>query len=109
GEAHAKAGYRQWGGLMQDDVTDAVEAMVEQGIADPARVCIAGGSYGGYSALAGAAFTPELYACAISINGVSDLPMMLRYEKLASGEDSNAVAYWAQHIGTIFDENVAAR
>lgn len=109
GEAHAKAGYRQWGGLMQDDVTDAVKAMVEQGIADPARVCIAGASYGGYAALAGAAFTPELYACAISINGVTDLPLMLHYEKLTTGSESNAVAYWAEHIGSPYDENVIAR
>src|SRR3546814_1591355 len=47
-------------GLMQDDVTDAVKAMVEQGVADPGRICIAGASYGGYAALAGAAFTPDL-------------------------------------------------
>ena len=109
GEAHAKAGYRQWGGLMQDDVTDAVKAMVEQGIADPARICIAGGSYGGYAALAGAAFTPELYACSISINGVSDLPLMLGYEKLTTGSESNSVAYWAEHIGAPTDANVIAR
>jgi dipeptidyl aminopeptidase/acylaminoacyl peptidase len=77
GDAFREAGYRQWGGLMQDDVTDGVRAMIEQGIADPHRVCIAGASYGGYAALAGAAFTPQLYACAISINGVSDLPALL--------------------------------
>ncbi|HKZ74747.1 MAG TPA: prolyl oligopeptidase family serine peptidase, partial [Steroidobacteraceae bacterium] len=54
GEAHRRAGYRQWGGLMQDDVTDGVRAMVAQGIADARRVCIVGASYGGYEALAGA-------------------------------------------------------
>ena len=58
---------------MQDDVTDGVRAMIDQGIADPRRVCIVGFSYGGYAALAGAAFTPALYACAASINGVSDV------------------------------------
>lgn len=109
GEAHAKAGYRQWGGLMQDDVTDAVKAMVERGVADPKRICIAGASYGGYAALAGAAFTPELYACAISINGVSDLPLMLGYEKLSMGSESDSVAYWAEHIGAANDENVIAK
>jgi len=61
GEAYQKAGYRQWGGLMQDDVTDGVRAMIEQKIADPRRICILGFSYGGYAALAGAAFTPDLY------------------------------------------------
>jgi dipeptidyl aminopeptidase/acylaminoacyl peptidase len=78
GEAFERAGYRQWGGLMQDDVSDGVQAMVEQGIADPHRVCIVGMSYGGYAALAGAAFTPSLYACAASINGVSDLRALMR-------------------------------
>ncbi len=73
GEAFEKAGYRQWGGLMQDDVTDGVRAMIDQQIADPKRVCILGFSYGGYAALAGAAFTPDLYTCAISVNGISDL------------------------------------
>jgi dipeptidyl aminopeptidase/acylaminoacyl peptidase len=99
GVAHRKAGYRQWGKLMQDDVTDGVRSMIDQGIADPKRVCIAGMSYGGYAALAGAAFTPELYACAISVNGVSDLPNMLGYERRVGGAESDSVAYWKEHIG----------
>jgi dipeptidyl aminopeptidase/acylaminoacyl peptidase len=78
GDAFREAGYRQWGGLMQDDVTDGVHAMVDQGIADPHRICIAGFFYGGYAALAGAAFTPQLYACAISVNGIADLPALLQ-------------------------------
>jgi len=78
GDAFERAGYRQWGGLMQDDVTDGVQAMVEQHIAAPHSVCIAGFSYGGYAALAGAAFTPQVYSCAVSVNGVSDIPGLLR-------------------------------
>lgn len=78
GEAFEKAGYREWGGVMQDDVTDGVRAMIDQGVADPRRVCIVGMSYGGYAALAGAAFTPSLYACAVSINGISDLRALMR-------------------------------
>jgi dipeptidyl aminopeptidase/acylaminoacyl peptidase len=75
GDAYRDAGDQQWGGRMQDDVTDGVRALVAQQLADPSRVCIVGDSpYSGYAALAGAAFTPELYACAVSINGVSDLP-----------------------------------
>jgi dipeptidyl aminopeptidase/acylaminoacyl peptidase len=99
GEAWRVAGYRQWGKLMQDDVTDGVQAMVEQGIAAAGRVCIAGASYGGYAALAGAAFTPDLYRCAASINGVSNLGMMLTYERKHAGEESDALAYWRDHIG----------
>jgi cephalosporin-C deacetylase-like acetyl esterase len=109
GVAHRKAGYRQWGKLMQDDVTDGVRAMIDQGIADPKRVCIAGMSYGGYAALAGAAFTPELYACAISVNGVSDLPNMLGYQRRVGGDESDRVAYWKEHIGPATDPDVIAK
>jgi dipeptidyl aminopeptidase/acylaminoacyl peptidase len=77
GDAFERAGYRQWGGLMQDDVTDGVRAMVDQGIADPHHIAIVGLSYGGYAALAGAAFTPTLYSCAASVNGISDLRTLL--------------------------------
>lgn len=109
GEAFRSAGRGQWGGLMQDDVTDGVKAMIHQGVADPHRICIVGASYGGYVALAGAAFTPDLYACAVSINGVSDLPAMLGYEKGQSGADSDAVAYWERDIGSESDSKVIDR
>jgi len=84
---------------MQDDVTDGVKAMIEQGVADRARVCIVGASYGGYAALAGAAFTPDLYRCAVSVNGISNLPAMLGYQRDHTGVESNQVAYWRDHIG----------
>ncbi|MGB6520529.1 MAG: prolyl oligopeptidase family serine peptidase, partial [Candidatus Cybelea sp.] len=77
GDAFERAGYRQWGGLMQDDVTDGVQAMIAQGVADPHHIAIVGASYGGYAALAGAAFTPVLYSCAASVNGISDLRTLL--------------------------------
>ena len=70
------AGARQWGGAMQDDVTDATLWAVAQGIADPARICIYGASYGGYAALMGVAKEPSLYRCAVGYIGVYDLPMM---------------------------------
>jgi dipeptidyl aminopeptidase/acylaminoacyl peptidase len=94
---------------MQDDVTDGVKAMIERGIADPRRICIVGGSYGGYAALAGAAFTPDLYACAASINGISDLPAMLGDAEKRGGEESNLLAYWRSHIGSIHDPALVAR
>jgi dipeptidyl aminopeptidase/acylaminoacyl peptidase len=109
GDAFRRAGYGQWGGLMQDDVTDGVKAMIEQGIADPKRVCIVGASYGGYAALAGAAFTPDLYRCAVSVSGVSDLPAMLGTERTQSGDESNSVAYWKESIGSPYDKNVIER
>jgi dipeptidyl aminopeptidase/acylaminoacyl peptidase len=73
GKAFINAGDREWGGKMQDDLTDAAAHLVSQGWADPARLAIYGGSYGGYAALAGATFTPDLYRCAVDIVGPSNL------------------------------------
>jgi dipeptidyl aminopeptidase/acylaminoacyl peptidase len=73
-----KAGWREWGGKMQDDVTDATRWAIAQGIADPQRLCIYGASYGGYAALEGAVKEPDLYKCAIGYVGVYDLPLMYR-------------------------------
>ncbi len=77
GKAFWQAGFKQWGRRMQDDVTDGVKWAVERGIADAKRLAIFGGSYGGYAALAGATFTPDLYACAISYVGPSNLFTLL--------------------------------
>lgn len=88
------AGFGEWGKKMQDDVTDAVKFFAAKGIIDPQRVCIVGASYGGYAALAGGAFTPELYKCVVSINGVSDVNDMLDYDKFHTGKDSETSAYW---------------
>ncbi len=68
-----EASFGQWGRAMQDDITDGVEAMKAQGIADPKRIAIYGGSYGGYATLAGVTFTPDLYAAAVDYVGVSNL------------------------------------
>jgi dipeptidyl aminopeptidase/acylaminoacyl peptidase len=100
GETFAQAGYRQWGRLMQDDVTDAVAWAAKENITDPRKVCIVGGSYGGYAALAGATLTPDVYQCAISFGGVSDLRQMLNYERVRyGGFASSATNYWRDHIG----------
>ena len=73
GRRFLEASYKQWGLRMQDDITDGVKWLIGQGIADPARIAIYGGSYGGYATLAGLCFTPELYACGIDYVGVSNL------------------------------------
>ena len=72
-------------------------------------MCIVGASYGGYAALAGAAFTPELYACAASINGVSDLPQLIDSQRRRGGGESGALAYWLDHIGSPSDPKVASK
>lgn len=73
GRRFLEAGYGQWGLKMQDDITDGVEWLIQQGIADASRIAIYGGSYGGYATLAGLAFTPNLYACGVDYVGVSNL------------------------------------
>ncbi|MBI4872248.1 MAG: S9 family peptidase [Candidatus Riflebacteria bacterium] len=73
GKNFVNAGDREWAGKMHDDLLDAVDWAVKQGLADPARVAISGGSYGGYAALVGAAFTPGVFACAVDVVGPSNL------------------------------------
>ena len=77
GKKFLNAGNKQWGERMQDDITWGVKYLTAQGIADPKRVGIMGGSYGGYATLAGVAFTPELYAAAVDIVGPSNLITLL--------------------------------
>ncbi|NNE28668.1 MAG: S9 family peptidase [Saprospiraceae bacterium] len=68
-----ESSFKQWGRTMQDDITDGVQWLIKEGIADPARIAIYGGSYGGYATLAGLTFTPDLYSCGIDYVGVSNL------------------------------------
>jgi dipeptidyl aminopeptidase/acylaminoacyl peptidase len=76
GQAFETSGYRQWGGTMADDLTDATHWAIEKGHADAKRICIFGASFGGYAALMGAVREPDLYQCAISYAGLSDLNLM---------------------------------
>ncbi len=103
-----RAGHRQWGRGMQDDITAGVQDLVGKGIVDPKRVCIVGASYGGYAALAGAAFTPELYACAASVNGIADIPQMAGFIREHSGVESGAYRYWRDLIGDPSEADVIA-
>ena len=94
GKAFVNAGDLQWGRKMHDDLLDAVEWAVEQGIADRRRVAIMGGSYGGYATLAGLAFTPDVFCCGVDIVGPSNLETLL----------ATVPPYWAA-----FFENLARR
>jgi dipeptidyl aminopeptidase/acylaminoacyl peptidase len=80
GHEFLAAGLKQWGLQMQDDIVDGTRWLIDNGIADKNRLCIVGASYGGYAALMGAAKTPDLYRCAISFAGVSDLRALLEYQ-----------------------------
>ena len=85
GKAFVNAANMEWAGKMHDDLIDAVDWAVAEGIADPARVAIMGGSYGGYAALVGVTFTPEKFACAVDLVGISNLVTFL----------NTIPAYWA--------------
>ncbi|MCG8464102.1 MAG: prolyl oligopeptidase family serine peptidase, partial [Xanthomonadales bacterium] len=97
GTAFEKAGHRQWGQAMQDDLTDATQWLVEQGYADKNRMCIFGASYGGYAALMGVIREPDLYRCAIGYAGVYDLNMM--YEEGGLRYYSDGVTYLERTLG----------
>jgi dipeptidyl aminopeptidase/acylaminoacyl peptidase len=91
------AGYRQWGASMQDDLTDATRWAIEQKITEADRICIFGGSYGGYAALMGAAREPDLYQCAIGYAGVYDLELMLSAGDIPDSRSGQA--YIAKALG----------
>ena len=78
GKEFLNAGDKEWGRNMHNDLVDAVHWAIEQGIADPKRIAIYGGSYGGYAALTGATFTPDLFCCAVDIVGPSNLVTLIR-------------------------------
>ncbi|AFV00391.1 alpha/beta hydrolase family protein [Simiduia agarivorans] len=98
GRDHLVAGFGEWGRKMQDDVTESLQKLVAKGIVDGDRVCIVGGSYGGYSALAGGAFTPDVYRCVVSFNGVSNLPDMLKFERKRYGKHHWVITYFEQFM-----------
>jgi dipeptidyl aminopeptidase/acylaminoacyl peptidase len=81
GQAWLDAGFQGWGTVMHDDITSGARWLVKEGIADPKRMCIVGWSYGGYAALIGAVKEPDLYRCAVSIAGVSDLAKLQYQER----------------------------
>jgi len=100
GESFKLAGRHKWGLEMQNDVSDGVKYLIDQGIADPKKVCIVGWSYGGYAAMAGVTLTPELYKCGIAVAGVSNLITMLGYVSIHYGAGfSEETNYWPRVIG----------
>jgi dipeptidyl aminopeptidase/acylaminoacyl peptidase len=102
GRAFEAAGYGKWGAEMQDDVTDAVRWAIGDGVADPKRICIYGGSYGAYSALTGVFREPELFRCAVGMAGVYDLPLM--FEKGDIQTIDSGVNYLRLALGTNIEE-----
>lgn len=97
GEAFRAKGDKQWGQAMQDDISDGAAWLVAEGYADPARLAIAGGSYGGYAALMGAVKTPDLFQCAAAFAAPTDLPRLLSFH-----QDYIGGRYGTRHIGNLW-------
>ena len=91
GDAFEEAGHKEWGGKMQEDLIDGVLALGERGVVDAKRVCIVGASYGGYAAMFSAAVYPSVYRCGVSLNGVSDLALLIGSRSRAFGRDTAMV------------------
>jgi dipeptidyl aminopeptidase/acylaminoacyl peptidase len=102
GSAFSAAGRGEWGHKMQDDVDDALAWLGQQGIGDVKRACVVGGSYGGYVAMRAAERNPELYRCAVSFAGVSDLPEMIRFDRNFI-DGVGATQYWRERVEDVND------
>jgi dipeptidyl aminopeptidase/acylaminoacyl peptidase len=102
GDAFERAGYGQWAGRMQTDLVDGAAATAGYGV-DSKRVCIMGLGYGGHAALAGAAFRPEAFRCAVSVNGLSDLTLAVGDSRRDYAQEAALLVYWRERVG---DRNI---
>lgn len=98
-QTFTRQGFGEWGRKMQSDKTDGLMALVEQGVVDPARVCIVGASYGGYAALAGVTLQDGFFRCAVAVAPVSDITNMFREDVRASGERGTTRAALIDQLG----------
>ena len=112
GMDYLNAGAKEWGGKMQDDLTDATRWAIQQGIADKARICLYGASYGAYASLMGVAKEPGLYQCAAGYVGVYDLPKMVTDSRRDSVRSANFDKDWvgqASELGNVSPNRLADR
>ena len=98
GVAFEKAGRKQWGDVMLNDINDATRWLVDNALAEPSRICIVGEVFGGYAAMMSAVKHPDLYECAASLNGISDL-----YSAVAKGRHYVGGFYFRRHIGRLWE------
>jgi len=99
GEEFIRSGWKQWGGKLQDDITDGLKYAIEAKLADPNKVCMYGASFGGYSALMQPILNQGMYKCAIGYVGVYDLPLMRRTD-IRDGESKRLTRFWDRTLGT---------
>ncbi|MXO64359.1 prolyl oligopeptidase family serine peptidase [Altererythrobacter endophyticus] len=98
-DAFKEAGYGEWGGKMQTDLSDGLNALADKGVIDPSRACIVGASYGGYAALAGVTLQHGIYKCAVAVAPVSDIGLFYRQEHLQFGIDRRRKANYLEEFG----------
>ncbi len=98
GNEFLQAGFEEWGGAMQNDLTDGTQYLIDQGIVDPGRMCIVGWSYSAYAAVMAGIDTPDLYNCAVGINGVYDLPRLLG--DLTTNRAWETLRFWRATMGS---------
>ncbi|BDU17618.1 alpha/beta hydrolase family protein [Lysobacter auxotrophicus] len=112
GKSYIGAGAREWGGRMQDDLTDATRWAIAEGVADKGRICMYGASYGGYASLMGVAKEPGLYKCAVGYVGVYDLPKMIADDTRESRRSGNWLREWVgdpAELGDVSPNRIADR
>jgi acetyl esterase/lipase len=100
GRSFEQAGWGEWGRKMQTDISDGLAALAKEGIVDPKRACIMGGSYGGYAALAGVTLQQGIYRCAVSVAGVGDVSKLVAINLRETGGSPFLNRYYRQQIGT---------
>ncbi len=99
-----KAGYGEFGAGMVTDTLDGVNHLIEMKIADPNKICVTGASYGGYQALALPVMKPDMFKCALSVNGVTQIRDILKFEEARTGSDSGVIKFWRKIIGDRYDD-----
>lgn len=99
-----KEGYGEFGKGMLTDTVDGVNQLVKMNIADPDKICVTGASYGGYQALALPVIEPDMFKCALSVNGVSQIRDILKFEVARTGSNSSAIKFWRKIIGDRYED-----
>ncbi len=104
GYSYEKKGFGEFGAGMLEDTVDGVKHLIKIGVVNPDKICVTGASYGGYQALALPMIEPDMFKCAISVNGVSDIPDMLKFVAAINGNDGSSMKFWTKVIGNRYED-----
>jgi len=104
GYSYVEAGYGEFGGKMLTDTVDGVNKLIADGIVNKDKICVTGGSYGGYQAFALPMIEPDMFKCALAVNGVSDINAIMEYEIDRGGPNGGPIKFWNRVIGDFYDD-----